>query len=59
MAWWIVVAIAAGLVVGAVGVWVVVALFAEVGDEQEATADEPEFEQAPERKRARSRATRF
>ncbi len=59
MTWWIVGGIAAGLVAVVVGVWAIVALFAEVGDEQEAAADEPELERAPERKRARSRATRF
>ncbi|MES2092289.1 MAG: hypothetical protein V4531_00535 [Actinomycetota bacterium] len=51
--------IAAGLVAVIVGTWVIVALFAEVSDEQDAAPDEPELELAPERKRTRSRATRF
>jgi hypothetical protein len=65
MVWLIFGGIGVLVVVAAVCVWAVVALLAEVGDEQDATTDdpgfdsEPEFERAAKRKRVHSRAARY
>lgn len=40
-------------------VWAVVALLAEVGDEQDEATDDPDPQPMPERIRVRSRAARY
>ncbi|MET4781217.1 hypothetical protein ABIB56_001209 [Glaciihabitans sp. UYNi722] len=59
MVWLIVGGIGILVVVAAACVWAVVALLAEVGDEQDPSADDSDFDSTNEPPRGRSRVIRF